>query len=107
MDNWTQSGHTFVAGESSARAVRAVWLTGLTPASHARDNTPFTLHALGSGFVAGAVLNVDGVDYATTVVSDGEVTASVTLAPALQAHVAPVLVKAGNGYSSPASFPIT
>jgi hypothetical protein len=107
MATYTQSGSNDVAGESNARAAAAVWLTGLTPATHARDNTPFTLHALGAGFVAGSVMNVDGIDQATTVVSPGEVTASITLAPALQPHAAPVVVKAGNGYSTPAAFAIT
>ena len=107
MPTYTPSGSNDVAGESNARAVAAVFLTGLTPATHARDNTPFTLHALGAGFAAGSVMNVDGVDQATTVVSAGEVTASITLAPALQPHTAPVLVKSGNGYSTPAPFAIT
>jgi hypothetical protein len=99
---------TFVAGESNARAATAVWLASLTPATHARDGVAFTLHALGKGFAVGAaVINFDGADQPTTVVSDGEVTASITLAAGSQARTAPVLVKAGNGFATPIPFAVT
>jgi hypothetical protein len=109
MATYNRDGtNTFVAGESNARAATAVYASSLTPASHARDGVAFTLHALGKGFSVGAaVINFDGVDQATTVVSDGDVSASLTLPAGSQARSAPVVVKAGNGFSTPLPFAVT
>ena len=106
MPTYTQAGNNEVAGFTNAAAVPAVFLTSLNPASHARDAVAFTLHALGSGFGAGAVINFDGTDRATTVVGPGEVTASITLTGGA-ARLVPVTVKSGNGYSTPRDFAVT
>src|SRR5262249_52965642 len=107
MATYNQGSTNDVAGESNARAAAAVWLTGFTPASHARDGVAFTLHGLGSGFLAGAVLNYDGVDKATTVVSATDVSASITEVAGNAARNVPVIVKAGNGFSTAQPFPVT
>jgi hypothetical protein len=107
MATYNQGSSNDVAGESNARAVPAVWATGVNPATHARDGVAFTLHALGSGFAAGSVLNFDGVDKATTVVSPTDVSASITLLGTEAVRTAPVVVKSGNGVSSPVPFSVT
>jgi hypothetical protein len=107
MATYSQSGTTEVPGDTNAKAVPAVFLSGFTPPAHGRDGVAFTLHALGAGFAAGAVLNYDGVDKATTVNSATDVSASITEVAGNTARAVPVFVKAGNGYSTPAAFSVT
>jgi hypothetical protein len=107
MATYQQGSRNEVPGDTNAKAVPAVFLTGLTPPTHARDGVAFTLHALGVGFAAGAVLNYDGVDKATTVNSATDVSASITEVAGNTARAVPVLVKSGPGYSTPAAFSVT
>lgn len=107
MPTYTPGGNDYVAGESNARGVPAVWLTSINPTTHGRDAVQFTLTVDGSGFAAGSVVNFDGNDKTTTVVSPTQVTAPVTLTGGQQPRTAPVVVRSGNGYSSPAPFVVT
>jgi hypothetical protein len=107
MATYQQGSTTEVPGDTNAKAVRAVFVTGFSPASHGRDGVAFPLHALGSGFAAGAILNYGGVDQPTTVNSPTDVSASITEVAGNAARAVPVIVKSGTGYSTPAAFPVT
>jgi hypothetical protein len=107
MATYQQGSTNEVPGDTNAKAVPAVFVTGLNPPTHGRDGVAFTLHALGSGFAAGSVLNYDGVDKATTVNSATDVSASITEVGGNAARAVPVVVKSGNGFATPAAFPVT
>ena len=107
MAIYLQGSTTEVPGDTNAKAVPAVFLAGFNPVTHGRDGVAFTLHALGSNFAAGAILNYDGADKATTVNSAGDVSASITEVAGNAARAVPVFVKSGNGYTTPLSFPVT
>ena len=107
MATYNQGSTNEVPGDTNAKAAAAVWQTGLNPATHARDGISFQLHVLGAGFAAGAAINFDGVDKATTVNGPTDVSCGILLAAGEQARSAPVFVKSGNGYSTPAPFKVT
>jgi len=104
MSEYTEAGSDFVAGESNARAVAAVWLTTLTPATARVGDASFTLHCLGDGFGADAVISWNGADEPTTVVSPTEVTTAVNMLTATTPMPIPVLVRSRNGYSESRTF---
>ena len=96
-------------GESNARAVRGGIpppLTTLTPPTVAAGAANFTLHCLGAGFGADAIITMNGVDKATTVVSDTEVTTPVNMAGVVAGPI-PVAVRNGRDISAPLTFTVT
>lgn len=107
MATYNQGSNNEVPGDTNAKAVAAVWATSINPTTHARDSVQFTLTVNGAGFIAGSVIEFDGVNKTTTVVSPTQVTCPVTLAGAEAVRSAPVRVKAGNGFSTPVPFAVT
>jgi hypothetical protein len=96
IDGWTDT-----SGGGTAPTI-----TALTPATVALGAPDFTLQVTGTGFTADAVIVGNGADLPTTVVSDTEVTAAISMATATEG-VVPVQVRAGGNLSDPASFTVT
>jgi len=96
------------AGQARAGATRSAYvvaagprpvLTSIAPAAALQNVPPFTLHAYGSLFDAGAVILWNGSAVTTTVISSGELRATVSVA-GLAAGVIPVVVRNGTGIRS-------
>jgi hypothetical protein len=98
-------GFVSIAGWTEG-AVVAPTITTLTPATVALGAPDFTLQVTGTGFAPDSVIVGNGLDLATTVVSDTEVTTAVSMATATEG-VVPVQVRAGGNLSNAADFTVT
>jgi hypothetical protein len=98
-------GFVSIDGWTEAPLV-APTITTLTPATVTLGAPDFTLQVAGTGFSPDSVIVGNGVDLATTVVSDTEVTTAVSMATATEG-VVPVQVRAGGNLSNTADFTVT
>ena len=83
-------------------------VTGLSPNSAVLGSPSFTLHVLGTGFVAGSTIVFAGNDEPSTLVSPTELTTGVNMAVWLGPDALPVLVRNPDGLvSAPMTFTFT